>query len=401
MSALVLYDDVVARAFEPFALTRPVSELRAGALLVRQRWEHVLGVPSEGIIAAAHLADYEEPGAPPVLAGALPAGTILVNSRCLAALEPLETDAVLWRCRGRVAAVRLSRDVPPSALASGTLSLDELGGSDAPAAELHGWWLDAVWDLVRHLAEMLSSDVGALTLTVDTEDPRDLTRLGDHPVCIEHGASVEPLVVFDATAGPILVRRGATIRAFSRLEGPCFIGPDTIVAGGRVATSAIGDHCRVHGEVSTSIFVGHANKAHDGFLGHSVLGRWVNLGASTVTSNLKNTYGTVALWTPDGVTDTGLQFLGTLLGDHAKTAIGTRLTTGTVVGAGANVFGGEVPKVVPPFAWGASGAESYDIAKFLTMADRAMARRHVTLGESARRQLQAAHEHRQNHRWAT
>ena len=100
------------------------------------------------------------------------------------------------------------------------------------------------------------------------------------------------------------------------------------------------------------MFVGHANKGHDGFVGHSVLGRWVNLGAGTTTSNLKNTYGTVALWTPGGVADTGLQFLGTLFGDHVKTGIGLRLTTGCVLGAGANVVDRMPPKAVAPFAWG-------------------------------------------------
>jgi hypothetical protein len=151
--------------------------------------------------------------------------------------------------------------------------------------------------------------------------------------------------------------------------------------------------CRVHGELSTSIFIGHANKSHDGFVGHSILGRWTNLGASTVTSNLKNTYGTVQLWTPHGMRDTGMQFLGTLIGDHARTAIGTRLTTGCVIGAGANVVAdGMVPKVVPPFCWGsASSGETYALGKFLDVAARAMARRQVSLGDEGRAHLSLAH----------
>jgi len=152
----------------------------------------------------------------------------------------------------------------------------------------------------------------------------------------------------------------------------------------------------VHGEISATVVLGHANKAHDGFVGHSYLGRWVNLGAGTTTSNLKNTYGTVALWTPAGLRNTGLQFLGTLVGDHAKTGIGMRLTTGTVIGAGANVYGSEMPpKAVPPFAWGAGEPYAvYAPDKFLAVAERAMARRQVPLGDRARRQLAAAHERR-------
>jgi hypothetical protein len=154
--------------------------------------------------------------------------------------------------------------------------------------------------------------------------------------------------------------------------------------------------CKVHGEVSNVIFIGHANKGHDGFVGHSMLGRWVNLGAGTITSNLKNTYGTVQLWTPDGIRETGMQFLGTLFGDHAKTGIGLRLTTGTVIGAAANVYGSVMPpKAVAPWGWGEAGSlAAYRADKFLQVAERMMARRHVTLSESSRRQLLASYERR-------
>jgi hypothetical protein len=148
--------------------------------------------------------------------------------------------------------------------------------------------------------------------------------------------------------------------------------------------------------MSNSIMIGHANKGHDGFVGHSYLGRWVNLGAGTITSNLKNTYGPVSLWTPHGMRDTGMQFLGTMFGDHAKTGIGTSLTTGTVLGAGANVFGAQSPpKAVPPFAWGTAPPYAvYRLDKFLQVAERVMARRHVTLTERARLQLAASHDAR-------
>jgi UDP-N-acetylglucosamine diphosphorylase/glucosamine-1-phosphate N-acetyltransferase len=183
------------------------------------------------------------------------------------------------------------------------------------------------------------------------------------------------------------------VHAFTRLVGPLYVGTGSSVTTDKVAASSIGDTCKVHGEMSNTIMIGHANKGHDGFVGHSILGRWVNLGAGTITSNLKNTYGTVQLWTPDGVRDTGLQFLGTLFGDHAKTGIGLTLTTGTVMGAGANVYGSRMPpKAVPPFAWGeASEFAGYHVDKFLEVAERMMARRHVTLSDGARRQLRASY----------
>jgi len=217
--------------------------------------------------------------------------------------------------------------------------------------------------------------------------------LGAHPIYVEAGAVVEPLVVMDATAGPLLVRRGATIAAFTRLVGPLFVDEGSSVGGGKVANCSIGPVCRVHGELSAAVFLGHSNKAHDGFVGHSIVGRWANVGAGTITSNLKNTYGTVTLWTPAGMRDTGMQFLGTLFGDHVKTGIGVCLTTGTVLGAGANVYGSAMPpKVVPPFAWG-DGVPyaSYDLARFVQTVERMMARRQMVLGARGRHQLEAAH----------
>jgi UDP-N-acetylglucosamine diphosphorylase/glucosamine-1-phosphate N-acetyltransferase len=169
-----------------------------------------------------------------------------------------------------------------------------------------------------------------------------------------------------------------------------------MIQGARVAASSIGEHSKIRGEFSTSIVIGHSNKGHSGFVGHSYFGRWVNLGALTTTSNLKNTYGPVHLWTPSGVRDTGQQFLGTLFGDHVKTGIGTMLGTGTVLGAGACIFGSDTPpRAVPPFAWGDKAPyETYDITKFLAVAERVMARRDVKLGDKERKHLAEAHKRR-------
>jgi len=395
MNTLVLSDDEVARGFEPFALTRPVSELRAGTEIVRRRWETALGAEASGFIGAGHLADFDELDAPPCATGTIPGGTILVNARCAPALAPADPWADVWTCHGRVAAVRLARSVAASAVRDGMTDIQSLAGDGATATEISGWWLDDVWDLVRHLGEMLASDIPRRVEGLDTISGAEAggAVVGAYAARVERGASIEPYVVFDVTGGPILVRRGARVASFTRLVGPCYVGEDTTIGGGRIVNTSIGDHCRVHGEVSTTVFLGHANKSHDGFVGHSYLGRWTNLGASTVTSNLKNTYGTVALWSPHGMRDTGMQFLGTFFGDHAKTAIGTRLTTGGVVGAGANGFLPVMtPKVIPPFSWGGTvDSPTYELDRFLGVAERVMSRRHVALSERARRWLSAAH----------
>jgi UDP-N-acetylglucosamine diphosphorylase / glucose-1-phosphate thymidylyltransferase / UDP-N-acetylgalactosamine diphosphorylase / glucosamine-1-phosphate N-acetyltransferase / galactosamine-1-phosphate N-acetyltransferase len=392
VTAFYLYDDALARGFAPFALTRPFGEMRAGIALVRHRWEHAFGAPAAGALVAAHLRDFEEAGAPPA-AAAVPAGAIVANSRCIVPLGWMAGDADAWSCDGQLAAVRLAQPLDAAALDDGAVALESLRASGARVAEIPGRWVNAVWELITQLLPQLREDIAAVGPALACARPEGAIVIGAGAVHVERGAAVEPQVVFDVTNGPVLVRTGASVRAFTRLVGPCAVLQGARVLGDRVHACSIGEMSVVHGEISETVILGHSNKGHDGFVGHSYLGRWVNLGAGTITSNLKNTYGTVHLWTPAGMRDTGTTKLGSLLGDHVKTGIGTRLTTGSVVGAGSNIFGSVMPpKHVPPFSWG-EGAQldEYRLAKFLEIATRAMARRSIELGERGRRQLSAAH----------
>jgi UDP-N-acetylglucosamine diphosphorylase/glucosamine-1-phosphate N-acetyltransferase len=399
MSAVYLYDDLCARTFEPFALTRPAGEMRAGALLVRERWERALGELVAGYVTSPHLAGFDEPDAPPVVAkGVLPKGSWLANARFCPALDALgQPNEVM--SGDKLAAVRLARDVQVEELRDGTANIGSYAyqsGTSREATTAAGWWMNEVWDYVGHLVPMLEADLPILGAAMSSELPTGSIRVGAGSVFIEEGAVIEESVCFDVSAGPVLIRSGAHIQAFTRLVGPLYVGRDCTLTTDKIAASSIGDVCKVHGEVSNTIFIGHANKGHDGFVGHSILGRWVNLGAGTITSNLKNTYGTVQLWTPDGIRETGLQFLGTLFGDHAKTGIGLKLTTGSVLGAGSNVYGAVMPpKAVAPFSWGEAGAfMDYRLDKFLDVAGRMMSRRHITLSDSSRTQLSASFDAR-------
>lgn len=391
MTSLVLLDHARgmsdADALAPITTARPLAEVRAGARLVRERWAAALGVEVSGVIAAMRLTGFEEPGSAPVLSDdcVLDAGTIIASSHFAPSLDPVvRADNDTWTFAGTVVAAALPArtrvgDIRAAGVTPGRIS-----------APIEGWLLANAWDLIGHLPAMLAADTLLIARTALPPEavPDDVRVLGAFPVRIAESAVVEPFVVLDATQGAIVIEEFAVVRSFSRLTGPIVIGPHSHWMGGSGHTVAVGDHCKVSGEVSTSILCGHANKGHDGFVGHSYLGRWTNLGAGTVTSNLKNTYGSVTF----AGAETQLQFLGSLLGDHAKTGILTRLTTGSSIGAGANVISDDVvPNVVPSFAWGSRG-DRYERDRFLQTAERVMARRKVALSASMRACLGAVHD---------
>jgi len=400
VTALYLYEDATAQAFDPFALTRPVCELMAGAEVIRARWERVTGARAAGFIGPDHLAHFDEPDAPRYLRSdeVVPAGSLIANSRFVPSLGVSIPDAgasdQAQRLRGgdAICAIITKKSMSVSDISAELAQV----GTFAPARSgrsLSGRWLREVWDLIGTLTDQLAEDIPYIAATLSGEPAGDAVVLGKFAVTCEAGARIEPFVVLDATTGPILIRKGATISSFSRLVGPCYVGPNATVVADAVRSCSIGELCKVRGEISNSVMLGHSNKGHTGFVGHSYLGRWVNLGAGTTTSNLKNTYGNVQIWTPAGMRDTRLQFLGTMFGDHVKTGIGTMLTTGTVLGAGANIYGASaVPKYVAPFAWGNGEPYGrYEIDKFIAVAGRMMERRHVELTGSGKAHLAAAY----------
>ena len=182
------------------------------------------------------------------------------------------------------------------------------------------------------------------------------------------------------------------VRSGTRIEGPFWAGEGTWLLGGQFRNVSAGPLCRLHGEISTTVFNGYANKSHDGFVGHSVIGEWVNLGAGTITSNLKNTYGPIRLDVAGTRIETARNNLGALIGDHAKTAIGTLLPTGAVVGAAANIFAAtRAAKYTPPFSWGGEGDTRTDVDQFIATARRILPRRDVAVDVEMEASLRALH----------
>ncbi len=197
-------------------------------------------------------------------------------------------------------------------------------------------------------------------------------------VWVADGARIDPGVVIDAQRGPVILDRDVRVQPFSYLQGPLYVGPGSLIrAGARIyGETSIGAVCRLAGEVGESLFLDFGNKQHDGFIGHAVLGSWVNLGAGTNCSDLKNNYGPVRVDYGLGAVDTGLRFLGLMMGEHGKSAIGTLFNTGTTVGFGANVFATGFPaKHLPNYTWGDPDGPPYAAAKAAGVARTVMARR--------------------------
>lgn len=213
-------------------------------------------------------------------------------------------------------------------------------------------------------------------------------------IYIGAGAVLKPGVVLDAEDGPIHIERDALLEPNAVVQGPAYIGEGAVLRPNSIIRpyTVIGPVCRVGGEVAESVLWGYANKQHDGFLGHSYVGPWVNLGAGTITSDLKNTYGAIRCRLNGVEIETGHRFLGSILGDHCKTGIGTVLGTGTIVGISASVFTpGPVPRFVPSFAWFTyKGLEPYQIQKAIETARTVMGRRKVQLSQDEARLIEHA-----------
>ncbi|HXE56999.1 MAG TPA: putative sugar nucleotidyl transferase [Gemmatimonadales bacterium] len=384
---LILLEPEPSPAWAPFAGVRPVAELRAGVWRIRERWEAALDLDA-ALILGAHVAGFRELDEPPCREPEPVAGPAVVVRSDFVPLGtgPVEpVPRLLESGLRRLTAGELTVGwlVPAGARWSGP-------GDDGPAIPVDGMALRGAFQLLDALELLLAKDCARFVGSGDGV-PAGSIVLGDPGAVVVRGALVEPGVVFDVRHGAVVLEEGCEVRSGTRLEGPLFAGAGSRLLGHHLRASVFGPRSSVRGEVSHAIFLGYANKSHDGFVGHSVIGHWVNLGAGTTTSNLKNTYGPVRLEVAGARIETGRMFLGSLIGDHAKTAIGTMLPTGSVIGAGANVFGGSPPKYVPPFAWGSDGRERMSEDGFLQIAERVMPRRDVAVTPERRASLRATY----------
>lgn len=407
---LLLFDDRRADGWHPFSLSRPATELRFGSLLQRRRLERWAGREASAVFSRPWLSRFREEGTPPVRPRsasdpdrAVDDARLWLVSRFVPthdAPPPPGEGPVVLRCGPTVVGCLLpsgTPEPPPEWLAAPD-------GEEFPAlrgaasVDVAGTVLGEPWEMVEHGADRLRGDLEALTPAATLRSAADLPPgvnvIGDGRVHLDDDATLEPGVVLDVRQGAIRLDRGVEVRGPARLEGPLWAGPGSRLLGGELSRLAAGPVSYLRGEIADVTTLGWVNKAHDGYVGHSYLGRWVNLGAGTVTSDLKNNYGAVRVGGPEGDRETDLLKMGALVGDHVKTAIGTLLATGAAIGAGANLFGAtRAPRWVPPFRWGI-GPESprHRRDAFLATAAAVMARRDVSLDEDGRAWLEAVWE---------
>jgi UDP-N-acetylglucosamine diphosphorylase/glucosamine-1-phosphate N-acetyltransferase len=402
-----LFEDRPER-LEPLSLTRPVFHLLCGRYALAEKLLRYLSPRSGktlelGVLVRPHLQDFVWPAVGPGKAAVrvndmdwLRAGTTLfVNGRWLPEGEvQLFGGPCVGVCDGEVAFVVVEQqqvaNLRPLSLSdslnewANTLSSQPVGGA----------MIRYPWDLVEHNSTQLGRDYAAMLeatrqgRALQPTAPETLGVIGpSESVWVEAGARIEPYVVADATKGPVIIDAHAVVTAFSRVEGPCYIGPHSQVHGAKIrGGTTLGPQCRVGGEVEASIVHGNSNKYHEGFLGHSYIGEWVNLGAGTHNSDLRNDYGEVTVTIHGQPIPTGQTKVGCFLGDHTKTGLGTLINTGTSVGAFCNLLpaGRLAPKYVPSFTswWNGALREGPEMDELLNTARQVMNRRGAALSDS-------------------
>jgi len=367
---LILFDDPVARGqLLPLTFTRPVASLKVGIVTIAEKW-------------SARLSPDVSFGTQPYLEKKFPRvttsdnywinGAICPDEAFISVIRTLKPNDAIEK-DGRILAVRTADDEVPEVIT---------GKVHTYPAELT--IIDQPWKIFTQNGPQIRIDFETITKGRRSWPIADKATVvyNEADVFVEEGVTMKAAIL-NAETGPIYLGRNSQVQEGAIIRGPFSLGDRSIInMGGKMrGDTSIGPDCKIGGEVSNSVVYGCTNKSHDGYLGNSVLGEWCNLGADTNTSNMKNNYDVVRLWShaKKEFVNTGLYFCGLIMGDHSKAGINTMFNTGSVVGVNSNVLsdGGYPPNFIPSFAWG--GENTYDIEKALATAERAMSRRSVTM----------------------
>jgi UDP-N-acetylglucosamine diphosphorylase / glucose-1-phosphate thymidylyltransferase / UDP-N-acetylgalactosamine diphosphorylase / glucosamine-1-phosphate N-acetyltransferase / galactosamine-1-phosphate N-acetyltransferase len=390
---LCIYEDSGVPWLEPIALTRPAFALWCGAERLFERQRRQFGATELGFWIRPILLEMwklDQPHHPVNDADWLrERSTVWINGRWLPAPD-VQIDATVphvGNMNGQTAYAVL-----PSGESPGAEEFDAWLGAwkdRLPMRAVSGAMLGYLWDIIDQNGAALKQDGARFRAEHGSRPiPPHIAITGPaEQFVVAEDAVVEPFVFADTRGGPVLIDRGAIVHSFSRLEGPCYVGTESWIVGAKLrANSTIGPRCRIGGEIEASIVQGFSNKYHDGFLGHSFLGEWVNLAAATQTSDLRNDYDTVRVSVNGQRLQTGRGKVGSYIGDHAKTGLAALLNTGSTIGAFASILpaGMLLPQVVPSFCQVQQGQiqELSDLRKAFSTAARVMQRRGKTLTDA-------------------
>ena len=390
---ICIFEDNNCLDFEPLVFSRPVYDLICGTFTLKEKILLSFGNPDYTLHCRNYLQDITKRNNRGKKVNQLPEedclfinGRVVGNNNLKEAFDITNKKKKVFISNNQLAAVF----VPQSDMNNINNLKNELFDlsffKDYEKNEVDVLMVNYIWDLININGEELIKDF-ELRLSTHSglnylnEVSDNVHLINDDQIFVEENVTIKPGVVLDASGGPIYIEKNSKIFPNAVIEGPFFLGESSIVKTGAAlySNTSIGKVCKIGGEIEQSIFMPYSNKQHSGFLGHSYLGSWVNLGADTNNSDLKNNYSKIKVSLSSQEVDTGLQFLGLMIGDHSKSAINTMFNTGTVVGFSSNVFGAGFPdKYIPSFAWGGSeNLNSYDLNKSMETAKIVTSRRNI------------------------
>nr|WP_315145807.1 GlmU family protein [uncultured Flavobacterium sp.] len=369
----ILFDGPVRTALLPFTFTRPVADILIGIMTIRQKWEMRLGsttttLTEEYLSEKFPMVEMEE--------NVMINASFLPNAILAEMVRNLASNQAIFKGDEVIAFYTNENQ-------------EEVDFDTYEIIEFEDKILrvEHTWDIFSNNDAAIREDFEFLTEGRKSQPiPKSVNVIDKENIFIEEGARME-FVTLNASSGPIYIGKNTEIMEATVIRGPFALCENASVKMGSkiYGATTVGTHSRIGGEVKNAVIFSYSNKGHEGFLGDSVLGEWCNIGADTNTSNLKNNYDEVKLWSyeTEGFAKTGLQFCGLMMGDHSKCGINTMFNTGTVVGVSANIFGSGFPRnFVPSFSWGgAAGFTTYLTKKAFETARLVMSRRNIDFDE--------------------
>ena len=387
---LIIFEDEFFDKLYPISYLRPVFELKCGTISLRERIEREFKNPDSFYFMRDYLVPVfsKKFGSNRVnqMSSLQGDDLLIVNGRLLALdIELASGEEGYFEIEGQLAFIFVKKENLDSSVSS-LGELLKVMKSKLPNKTVSATMIDFPWNLVQNNSRAIKADFDRLPdKGIHGELSSQAAIVGDkNLIHIAEGASVRPFVTLDTTNGPIIIDKNAIIHPMTHIEGPNYTGENTYIFGGNIREGcSFGPVCRLHGEIEESIIHGYSNKHHDGFLGHAYLGEWVNLGAFTTNSDLKNDYSSVQLYVKGELTDSEDMKVGSFIGDHTKTSIGTIINTGAMIGVMSNVVGSGklIPKFVPSFCWYLNDkvTKGRGMKKMIETSGKAMLRRGVEM----------------------